>query len=60
MAMISDGDRLLTREVLPPREALCDSCLTVEMRRRRGGLVRAVWISVLVVAFAHLLETWPW
>jgi len=65
MSMLSDGDRLspLSREVLPPREALCGSCLSVEMRLRRGGIMRAGWIlalTVIIVMIAHFLGTWPW
>jgi hypothetical protein len=46
----------LAREVLPPREALCDTC--VGAARRRGAISRAIWIAAVIVAIAHLLESW--
>ena len=49
----------LTRQVLPPREALCDSCLTSEWKRRRT-IARAIWMTVAVIVFARLLEAWSW
>jgi len=50
----------LTREVLSPREALCDSCLGAERSRRHGAIVRAVWVSTVILVFAHALEALPW
>lgn len=50
----------LAREVMPPREALCDSCLGFETLRRRGTIVRAIWMSAGIITLAHLLEKWPW
>jgi hypothetical protein len=50
-----DGDQLplLTREVLPPREALCDSCLGFEQRRRRMAMTHMIWVSAVFVAIAN-------
>jgi hypothetical protein len=46
----------LTKEVLSPSEALCDSCL--DAARRRAALARAVWVSTIIFVLAHLLRTW--
>jgi hypothetical protein len=47
----------LSREVLSPREALCDGCLAFDRRRRWGSsLARAIGMFVIVVVLVHLLE----
>lgn len=51
----------LTKEVLPPRQALCDSCvLATEDARHRAMIGRAIWFVMIGVAFmnvvARLLE----
>jgi len=48
----------LRREVLPPREALCDTCLAAG--KYRVAIGRALWVSAVITALAHLLERWPW
>ena len=55
---VVDGDQrpLLMREVLPPREALCDSCLDVDRRRRRASMMRAIWVSAVLYALAAVLR----
>ena len=46
----------LLKEVLSPREALCDACLDDERRRR--ALARAIWIAAIIFVLAHLTEVW--
>jgi hypothetical protein len=47
---------VLTKEVLSPREALCDSCL--DAARHRASFARAVWVSTIIYVLAHLLRVW--
>ena len=49
----------LTRQVLPPREALCDSCLGSQMRHRHNMRLHIIWIAAVVIAaLGHYLTTW--
>lgn len=50
------------KEVLPPRDALCDArCLALVDRRLRDSISRFIWplifLSVFATAVAYLLET---
>jgi hypothetical protein len=46
----------LTKEVLSPSAALCDSCLGAA--RRRATFARAVCVSTIIFVLAHLIRMW--
>ena len=57
---VRDQPPRLMREVLSPSVALCDECLDAARQRQRGALVRAIWVSAILVSIAHLLARWSW
>lgn len=56
-----DRDPLLalTREVMPPREALCDSCLAFDRPRRHAAIARAIWGAAILFAILNLMRALP-
>lgn len=58
MDVLSNHDaRPLAREVLPPRDGLCNSCLGAEKMRRRA-LAHVAWIFAIVFVLVYLLGAW--
>ena len=55
------GPTTLRREVLPPRQALCEPCVLMSEARVYARITRAIWTSVALVGLANviarLLET---